>query len=75
MDFGADWIAGRQIPRVMVANTTLVDSPQKVTAFEAANADLEGTFSDRQKYEEYFPLLGNVSYASRHTFWDQDYVP
>jgi len=73
--FGADWIAGRQIPRVMVANTTLVDSPRKVAAFEADNADLDGTFSDRQRYERYFPLLGNVSYASRHTFWNQDYVP
>jgi ribose transport system substrate-binding protein len=73
--FAADWIAGRQIPRIMVANTTLLDSPQKVDAFEADNADLKGTFSDSQRYEKYFPLLGNVSYASRHTFWNQDYVP
>jgi hypothetical protein len=73
--FAADWIDGREIPRVMVANTTLVDSPAAVAAFEDDNAELEATFSDRQKYENYFPLLGNVSYASRHTFWNQDYVP
>jgi len=73
--FAADWIDGKQIPRIMVATTTLVDSPAAATAFEADNADLAGTFADRSKYETYLPLLGNVSYAQRHTFWNLDYVP
>lgn len=73
--FSADWIAGRQIPRVMVANTTLLDSPAAVRAFEADNRDLKGTFENRSAYERYFPLLGNVSYADRKTFWDIDYIP
>jgi ribose transport system substrate-binding protein len=73
--FTADWIDGKQIPRIMVATTTLVDSPAAAAAFEADNADLAGTFADRRKYETYLPLLGNVSYAQRHAFWNVDYVP
>ncbi|MHB8658483.1 MAG: sugar ABC transporter substrate-binding protein [Solirubrobacteraceae bacterium] len=73
--FAADWIDGREIPRVMIANATLLDSPKAVTAFEADNAAVKGTFSDRRRYEQYLPLLGNVSYATRRTFWEQDYVP
>lgn len=73
--FAAHWIDGREIPRVMVANTTLLDSPQAVTAFEAANADMKGAFSDRRRYEKYLGLLGNVSFTTRQTFWNQDYVP
>ena len=73
--FTADWVDGKQVPRIMIATTTLVDSPAAAAAFEADNADLAGTFADRSKYEQYLPLLGNVSYAQRHTFWNVDYVP
>jgi ribose transport system substrate-binding protein len=73
--FSADWIGGREIPRIMVANTTLVDSPAAVASFEADNADLKGTFSNPGRYQKYFPLLGNVSYATRHTVWTDNYVP
>jgi ribose transport system substrate-binding protein len=73
--FAAAWIAGRQIPRVIVAKTTLLDSPAAVRRFERDNADLKATFADRAKYESYLPLLGNVSYAERRTFWNVDYVP
>lgn len=73
--FAADWIEGREVPRVMVAKTTLLDSAARVRAFETANADLESTFTDRQAYERYLPLLGNVSYERRGTIWNADYVP
>jgi ribose transport system substrate-binding protein len=73
--FTADWIDGKQIPRVMVANTTLLDSPAAVAAFQADNASPKRTFEDQQKYQRYFPLLGNVSFATRHDYWTEDYVP
>ena len=73
--FAADWIDGRPVPRIMVAKTTLVDSPAAVAAFQADNANLKRTFENRDSYQKYLPLLGNVSYAGRRTVWDVDYVP
>lgn len=73
--FTADWIDGRQIPRVMVANATLLDSPGRVSAFQADNADPAGVFADRGRYRKYLPLFGNVGHQTRHTVWRQDYVP
>jgi len=67
--FGADWIEGKQVPRVIVANGIKIDSPESVSAFEAANADPASVFADRASYERYLPLYGNVSYGTRETFW------
>ena len=73
--FTADWIEGGQIPRIMVAESIVVDSPGAVDAFLADNADPAPVFADRQRYERYFPLLGNVGHASRTTIWRKDFVP
>ncbi len=67
--FGADWIEGKEVPRVLVANGVNLDSASAVSRFEAASADPASVFKERRKYEEYLPLYGNVSYATRHTYW------
>jgi ribose transport system substrate-binding protein len=73
--FGADWIAGKQVPRVIVAKGVKLDSPSAVTAFEAASGDPAGVFADRARYEEFLPLYGNVSHADRKTFWTKPVDP
>jgi ribose transport system substrate-binding protein len=73
--FAADWIDGKQIPRVMVAKSILLDSPARVDNYLAANADPARVFRERKRYEQYLPLLGNVSYATRRTVWQREYVP
>jgi ribose transport system substrate-binding protein len=73
--FAADWIAGRQIPRVMVAQAVLLRSAEEIDRFTSDNRVLEATFGDRRRYEKYFPLLGNISHATRERYWKSDYVP
>ena len=73
--FAADWIEGKQIPRVMVAKPIIVDSPAKVDTYLADNANPAAVFADQARYEDYLPLLGNVSYATRQTIWHDEYVP
>ncbi len=73
--FGADWIEGKQIPRIMVAAPILLDSPAKVRKYEADNAKPGAVFASRARYEKYLPLLGNVSYATRKLYWKKAYVP
>ena len=67
--FGADWIEGKQVPRILVAKGVQLDSAAAVSRFTSASADPASVFPDRSRYEEYLPLFGNVSYASRHTYW------
>jgi len=71
--FAADWIDGKEIPRVMIAKSILLDSPARVAAYLADNAEPAGVFADRRRYERYLPLRGNVSYATRRTVWQQEY--
>ncbi|MDX6226165.1 MAG: ribose transport system substrate-binding protein [Frankiales bacterium] len=67
--FGADWIEGKQVPRVIVAKGIKLDSAGAVGRFASASADPAALFADRGRYEEYLPLYGNVSHATRHTYW------
>lgn len=67
--FGADWIEGRQVPRLLVARGIKLDSATAIDQFTAASADPAAVFTDRARYEEYLPLYGNVSYATRHDYW------
>lgn len=71
----ADWIAGRPVPRVMLAKNTLLDSPARAASFKAAAADPRSTYEDRAGYAAYVPLLGNTSYAQRAVSWTTDYEP
>ena len=73
--FGADWIEGKKVPRVVVAKGVQLDSPQAVTAFQTASADPAAVFADPSRYNEYLPLYGSVSYASRDTFWSEAVDP
>lgn len=68
--FGADWIAGKQVPRVVVARGVHLDSSNAVKTFQEASADPASVFADRAAYEKYLPLYGNVSHATRKTIWD-----
>jgi ribose transport system substrate-binding protein len=67
--FGADWIEGKQVPRVIVAKGAKLDSADAVNRFTSASADPASVFADRRRYEEYLPLYGNVSHATRQTYW------
>jgi ribose transport system substrate-binding protein len=73
--FGADWIEGKSVPRVLVAKGVKLDSPAAVQSFTAASADPASVFADRKRYEEYLPLFGNVSYGTRHTYWTKPVDP
>lgn len=73
--FGADWIAGKQVPRVVVAKGVTLDSAAAVTAFEAASADPATVFADPVAYQKYLPLYGNVSHSTRTTYWKKDVDP
>ena len=67
--FGVDWIDGRDVPRMVVARGVKLDSAAAIDEFTAANADPSGIFQDRQRYEEYLPLYGNVNYDTRDAYW------
>jgi ribose transport system substrate-binding protein len=67
--FGADWIEGKQVPRVIVAKGVKLDSASAVSRFASASSDPASVFADRHRYEGYLPLYGNVSHATRHTYW------
>lgn len=67
--FGADWIEGKQVPRVLAADGVSLDSAAAVSRFDAASKDPAAVFADRKQYEQYLRLFGNVSYATRHDYW------
>lgn len=73
--FGADWIEGKKVPRVVVAKGVQLDSAQAVTDFQKASADPASVFADQARYAEYLPLYGSVSHASRETFWTEPVDP
>jgi hypothetical protein len=52
-----------------------LDSAAAVQRFVDASADAASVYANRQEYERYLPLLGNVSYASRHTYWTSPVDP
>ncbi len=73
--FGADWIEGKEVPRVLVAKGVQLDSAAAVDRFTSASADPASVFADRARYEDYLPLLGNVSHATRRTYWTSPIDP
>jgi ABC-type sugar transport system substrate-binding protein len=73
--FGADWVEGRQVPRMIVANGVQLDSAAAIARFEAASEDPSAVFGDRARYEEYLPLYGNVSHESREQYWTSPVDP
>ena len=73
--FGADWIEGRSVPRMVVAKGVPLDSGSAVAAFEAASADPAKVFADPAAYQRYLPLLGSVSWSNRRTRWTDTAEP
>lgn len=73
--FGADWIEGKKVPRVVVAKGVQLDSAQTVTEFERASADPAAVFADPARYGEYLPLFGSVSHATRDVVWTEPVDP
>ena len=73
--FGADWIEGREVPQLVVARGVALDSAAAVDRFAAASVDPASVFADRAAYEEYLALYGNVSYATRRTYWTSPVDP
>jgi ribose transport system substrate-binding protein len=67
--FGADWIDGKSVPQLVVAKGVHLDSATAVDQFRDAGADPASVFADRPQYEAYLPLYGNVSHATRHSYW------
>ena len=74
-EFGADWIEGKEVPALVVAKGVSLDSAAAVDRFTSASADPASVFADRSQYEHYLPLYGNVSYATRHTYWTKPVDP
>jgi ribose transport system substrate-binding protein len=74
-EFGADWIEGKEVPRIIVAKGVKLDSAAAVSRFADASADPAAVFADLQRYEEYLPLYGSVSHASRHDYWTEPVDP
>ena len=73
--FGADWIEGRSVPRMVVAKGVPLDGAAAVATFMSAGDDPASVFADRARYETYLPLLGNVSHATRTTYWTDPVDP
>lgn len=73
--YGADWIEGRRVPRLIVAKGVKLDSSAAVSTFIDASADPAGAFRDRKRFEEYLPLYGSVSHSTRHTYWTSPVDP
>ncbi|HWE56489.1 MAG TPA: sugar ABC transporter substrate-binding protein [Acidimicrobiales bacterium] len=71
----SDWVEGRQIPRVMVAQAPALDSADDVKRYLADNAEPAAVFADETLLGSYLPMLGNVSYATRGPVWQDAYVP
>ncbi|MEO5837352.1 MAG: sugar ABC transporter substrate-binding protein [Acidimicrobiales bacterium] len=67
--FGADWIEGKDVPRLIVARGVKLDSGTAVSDFATASAEPATIFADRDRYENYLPLYGNVSYRTRFDYW------
>jgi ribose transport system substrate-binding protein len=73
--FGADWIEGKRVPRVMVARGVKLDSATAVGSFQAASADPAAAFADRTRWDAYLPLYGSVSHRDRSTYWTEPVDP
>ena len=65
--FAADWLAGKQVPQVMVFNAIALDSASAINAFNKAMSP-QGVRSSYLQTSKYMKLLGNISYETRNKF-------
>lgn len=67
--FGADWLAGQSIPSVVVFEPIVLDSGEKVDRYRSDMADPVALIKSAAR-ERYFTMLGNISYATRMSYYD-----
>lgn len=72
--YAEEWLAGRAIPKVIEANPVLLETAEEVEGFLEDMSDPEALLGG-PKMEEYFTLLGNISYENRMSYYDGDGVP
>lgn len=68
--FGADWQAGRSIPRLMSppgSGDVELSSPDAIRTFRADMKDPEATWASKR--DEYIALWGNIDYSTRDSYW------
>lgn len=63
--FAADWLDGKSIPQVMQFNAIELNSAEAIDAFDAAMEAVTETWNTS---DEYFTMLGNISYETRDQF-------
>jgi ribose transport system substrate-binding protein len=73
--FGADWVDGKRIPRLLVAEGVKLGGAAAVREFEAASDNPRAAFDDRQRRDRYVRLYGSVDYARRTTYWTEPVDP
>lgn len=73
--FGADWIEGRSVPRMVVAKGVPLDSASSVSMFQSDSADPARVFADRSAYVRYLPLYGTTNHARRSVQWTKAVDP
>lgn len=69
--FGADWLDGKSIPRVISAPGGLkeISTPDAAEEFRAAMSDPAGTWETRR--DEYISMYGNINYDQRDSYWTE----
>lgn len=70
--FAADWLEGKSIPRLVVPpNGAVIEvsSADDVQRYRDDMSDPAATWNDETAREGYVTLWGNISYATRDTYW------
>ena len=65
--FAADWLAGKEIPQVMVFNAIPLSSKATIDAFNAAMSP-KGVSGAYLKSSNYMKLLGSINYETKNRF-------
>ncbi len=65
--FAADWLAGKQVPQVMVFGAISLNSKETINEFNQAMS-LTGVKSSYLQSSKYMTLLGNISYETRNRY-------
>jgi ribose transport system substrate-binding protein len=68
--WGADWLAGRQIPALTVIKAVPLTSADAIDAYEADVADPAAAFENNM--DAYLEPLGNISYETRGDYWNSE---
>lgn len=67
--FGADWLAGRAVPSVIVFEPVVLDSARAVARYRR-DMDDPVALIDSAETDRYFTMLGAISYGTRMSYYD-----